>query len=727
MSKQKHAETLAVTANEAARAPAPVSLPFRRPASEGGHGGVVCASLPAPEGAAAVPFALDTVPWRKESALHLTVVVKTSFSAASLPMTPAAEAPRFLPADFHHRNQPMQHVVAASDRVPWKTNVDVTVLGHACAPAGQKVPELYARFAVLSPTAILLDKKVRVVGKKASRDAAPEAFSRMPVTYGKAFGGPATPTNPIGSGDDPDDDPPNILDVANPWRPAGFGPISAAWPVRHRLLRDLPRRLLDGPVMELPRGFDWTYFQSAPPDQQLAELPDGATFVLESFDENRPRIELALPRAEVVGAVYGLDPEHPEAASELGFRLDTVHVDADAWLVTLTFRAYVEVADDATLGRLLVAAGVGLDGKVPVVPAERPSAAGGAEAASDAGAAPAEGSRRDKPGSGTLDFTHSSEPLSLPFGKPPRAVVAPAAQTAAAAPEAAQSPAGVAAAAQPAVTAPPAAPFPAASPSASRRRDADRTLVLPSRPAVAAPAVPFTGVAPGTAPPQAAVPAVPFTGVAAGTAISQAAVPAGPPVPAPVMAIPVLAPVAPAPPVPSAPPVDVPVAYTADIAKPADLRGATAQAAPEKKAPEEEVDIDRYGALSAALDEPKAKLAGVLEENHVDLAVWRAADKHWRRAMDHETRRGLRGLRERFDDAYVAAWDKAHPGRFALGHYARLAHAEQQGLLSVELSDQGLTPNLGMRLRRVWRRRISQNDALREQLDRELAVLRADF
>jgi hypothetical protein len=303
---------------------------------------------------------------------------------------------------------------------------------------------------------------------------------------------------------------------------------------------------------------------------------------------------------------------------------------------------------------------------VPVVPAERPAAIGdevaplagaGAETGKVEGAkADAAASGRDKPGSGTLDFTHSSGPVSLPFGKPPRAVVAPAPQQ---------------------------APTPQQTPTSQLR---DQTMVLP-----------------GSAPA------------------------AGPAVPAQVVGIPVLAPAAPAAPVAApAPPVDVPVAYTGDVAKPADLRGAAAEAQPEKKTPEEEVDIERHGMLSAALDEPKAKLGDVLEANRIEFSVWKAADRHWRRAMDHEVRRGQRGLRERFDSAYVAEWEKAHPGRFVLGHYARLAHAEQQGLLSVELSEQGLSPNLGMRLRRVFRARISQTPTLREQLDRELAILRAD-
>lgn len=200
----------------------------------------------------------------------------------------------------------------------------------------------------------------------------------MPAVYERAYGGPATPTNPIGTGDDPNSPLPNIVDADNPFRPAAFGPIASSWPLRRRKLGALERRALELPIMVLPSDFDGSYFQSAPPDQQVSGLGPTASFVLEGFHAERPRVEIGLPQALPAGAVYGLssgslDSGSLDAPSRLDFRVDTVHIDTQAWVLTLTYRACVELPREATLDRLTVAAGLGMNGRVPVLPEARPS------------------------------------------------------------------------------------------------------------------------------------------------------------------------------------------------------------------------------------------------------------------------------------------------------------------------------------------------------------------
>src|SRR5690606_3504827 len=97
-------------------------------------------------------------------------------------------------------------------------------------------------------------------------------FERMPIVYERAFGGIGFQPNPHGTGKAPGSAPPNIVYPTDGSLVAGFGPISRALAQRKSLLGSLPRGALDQPVPELPADFDWAYFQSAPPDQQIDSL-----------------------------------------------------------------------------------------------------------------------------------------------------------------------------------------------------------------------------------------------------------------------------------------------------------------------------------------------------------------------------------------------------------------------------------------------------------------------
>jgi hypothetical protein len=537
-------------------------------------------------------------------------VVKASFSLQTSPMTPAAVAEPFHASDVHHRGQPMAHVTAASDYVPWKTRIDVTALGHACAVDANPAPEVNARFALLAEGKPLFDKPVRAVGERAGPDAAPRPFTKMPIVYERAYGGSATPANPIGRGTD-DDEQPNLVDPTNVWRPAGYGPISSLWPLRARRLGVTMRRALDAPIVELPPTFDTAYFQSAPQDQQIAELPPDAVVVLEGFDPGRARVEVALPLAMAVGAAYGLDAASPDAPTPIAFRADTLHVDADRWLATITFRGLITLRDEAQIGELLVAAGVGVGGRDPLVPVCRPQAAG--------------------------------------------------------------------------ESAPGAAPAPEASPTG--------TLDLPAHAVPPRDALPFS-----QEPPAQATLAID--------------------IPASVMAASV----------PIAPAILGPPRRASDFFHdPSKLRadGTIARVkdeAPAPPKPEEEVDLERYARVSAACDEPGARKAEVLAAEQIEPATFRKAELYWRRALDGEAKQSERALRERYDDAYVGAWEAAHPEKFGMAEYARLLRAEKKGRLAAEVEAQKLDPALAMRFRRVWKRRVADR-GLRRQLEERLRQL----
>lgn len=593
-----------------------------------------------------VPFALGVVPWRQNGVLRITVVVKATFLAKVSPMTPAAAPQPYRISDVHHKNQPMARVTAASDRVPKKPRVDVTILGHAHAKRTASVSEMMVRVALKHGDELIFAKNAHVVGARVAKDSAPVPFVRMPIVYERALGGIGTAENPIGCGEEDadDDDRPNILHPEDPLRPIGFGPISAAWPVRKKKLGETASRDVESPLMLLPTDFDFSYFQSAPLDQQIDELPSDALLILEGFDPERERIEITLPGARAMGAIYGLDASDADMGTPIQFRADTLHVDADSWLTTITFRGHVEIPDESRLDQVVVATGIGIGGLDPMIPSLRPPP-DRIKPATEVSPAAIENM------GGTLMLGHempgSGQGLSF-------------------------------------------APTNGVS-SADQKKRSSETLVLPLSAWSKGPTRHLS----------TATLALP----------SDSSALMSPPIaPGPL-------PVSPPPLMPAVTPAE-PEIRVAD-APPAMLQNGSIADEPSRR-PEEIVDIDRYGFVSALLAERGSKLESILRSHDIDLVVWRKADRFWRQDLRREMAEGIADKLPKFEEAFVRGWESVHPGRFGVEHYARLTIAEKEARIVRELRIQGLDPSLGMRLRRVWRRRLLQDETLKRAFDAAL-------
>jgi len=164
------------------------------------------------------------------------------------------------------------------------------VHGHAHAPRGRPVTTLDVGFRV-GP----VQKLLKVTGHRTWQRGAitsPEPFTRMPMTYERAFGGFDTRTretaspqwdvrNPVGTGYVASGTPidgtrlPNI-EYANQLvtrgkdrpAPAGFGPICSHWQPRAGFAGTYDERWEQERQPLLPEDFDDRYYQCAPADQQ---------------------------------------------------------------------------------------------------------------------------------------------------------------------------------------------------------------------------------------------------------------------------------------------------------------------------------------------------------------------------------------------------------------------------------------------------------------------------
>ncbi|MGK4005692.1 DUF2169 domain-containing protein [Sorangium sp. So ce1036] len=199
----------------------------------------------------------------------------------------------------------------------------------------------------------------------------PEPFTEMPITWQNAFGGEGYAPNPIGKGVAPVRGEggsvhplPNIEDPRRLIRspgdrppPAGFGSYDPTWPQRFSKVGTYDGAWLKERFPELARDFDWTFYNTAPPDQQIAGYFRGdEVFVIEHMHPERPRIEGALPG---VAARCFINQKTGEGESfqEIATRLDTVRLFPDKERGILVYRGVLKIREDDAADVLHLVAG----------------------------------------------------------------------------------------------------------------------------------------------------------------------------------------------------------------------------------------------------------------------------------------------------------------------------------------------------------------------------------
>jgi hypothetical protein len=246
----------------------------------------------------------------------------------------------------------------------------------------------------------------------------------MRICYERTVGGPGHPDNPIGVGFTGGQ--PNILyaDGARASEPASFGPLAAAWPVRRSRLHGHEPFVLSGAPVNLPDDLDWGYFQAAPADQRLAELPERAFLLLEGLHPEHASLRMRLPNLHATARLLS----RSQPAVTQGMRADTIVVDGESQSCTVTWRGTFTLPSAAVLPDLVVvAAGVHAPGQAlawPVMPGEhRPPAPSSA-------AAPASGQQpRPAKKGATMALDVKSLKAALPFVSPGSAPPAPVEDT----------------------------------------------------------------------------------------------------------------------------------------------------------------------------------------------------------------------------------------------------------------------------------------------------------
>ena len=311
------------------------------------------------------PFLTGSLVWRPAPDLWMiTVVAKATFSLKPGKVSLAADQQGINERELHWSDDAARSLYSHNDLVPFKRRVDVVLVGQAFAPPGAPARSLVARLSVGE-----IDKSIEVHPDRGlTREGEIHEGARwasMPLLYERAAGGPET-WNPVGVSRDAPPDAygqrilPNLqspsarrseLDFA---APIGFGPIPASWRVRRDRLRDRADDWSEARYEEITIGddFDAGYFQAAPQDQQLEVLRDEEPLVLENLLAEHPRLTTQLS---------GLQPKafvdiHGQTPRDLRLVADTLWIDTDRAICTVTWRGQVPLVSRDQPGRVLVAA-----------------------------------------------------------------------------------------------------------------------------------------------------------------------------------------------------------------------------------------------------------------------------------------------------------------------------------------------------------------------------------
>ncbi len=236
---------------------------------------------------------------------------------------------------------------APSDLVPQRKLVDVMVVGNTYAPRGTTTTALRARLCVMT-----IDKRLNV-------DALDEVpFKSAYLGYEHAEAGP---TNPIGTRGDAEGHGHRIHQQPDPshtnpgFTSPGFGPIAAHWLSRRSFLRGQEPPHLEGPgePTELPAEFDLGFFNAAPPDQQLPELPANAELVLEHLHPEHAVLRTRLPN--VAAQFFVERPPGQARREEIEGRISALWIDTRRSVATLTFHGVIKLTERDERGRVWVA------------------------------------------------------------------------------------------------------------------------------------------------------------------------------------------------------------------------------------------------------------------------------------------------------------------------------------------------------------------------------------
>lgn len=273
----------------------------------------------------------------------LTVAVKATFDLPESGEATLAPEQRFVTGDEHHDDDVTRSLRWASDLELLKPCGECWLVGSFHAPHGLPVTQSSASMVVGS-----IAKQVAVRGDRVwrgGRMGEAAEITVLPLTWERSFGGPSLEANPVGRGIAG----PELPNVEDPSasvqapdqrpRPVGLAPIPRQWRARARWLGTYDARWLKERYPGLAEDLDYRAFLAAPEDQRIEGYWTGEeTIRLRHLHPAHASVDARLPglRAQAFLAKDG-------ALTDVGLRLDTIAIDADAGQAVLVWRGVTDL------------------------------------------------------------------------------------------------------------------------------------------------------------------------------------------------------------------------------------------------------------------------------------------------------------------------------------------------------------------------------------------------
>lgn len=289
----------------------------------------------------------------KSGAFAQTIIAKATFllEPGHAKLAPENDWVAIHEQDVFVQDEPHASLRAPSDHVPYKRRVDVMLVGHAYAPGKQPVRSLVTQLRVgewAKAVEVVCDRGFR---KTEDRFIEGPPFTKMSLDWTHAAGGPNT-TNPVGRHIDSPADVLGLHALPNLQKPRtfvnkgfegivpiGYGPIAPTWRDRAVCVEhlEMPFSPVGWEKRPLPEHFDFDYFQSAPQDQQIAELRADETLVLEHLHPTHALLSTSLPSIVPRAVVHRASGEREDVT----LVADTLWIDTDRGACCVVWRGTV--------------------------------------------------------------------------------------------------------------------------------------------------------------------------------------------------------------------------------------------------------------------------------------------------------------------------------------------------------------------------------------------------
>lgn len=311
------------------------------------------------------PFVATSFVWQANTGAYArTVIIKATFVLQQGTALLASEQEPIWDRDRHEGDDPRRSVRIPSDRVPYKPQADVLLVGHAYAPEKQPTRNLVTRFVVGDmdkSIEVWCDRKFRVADGQVLEGS---RFTSMPLCWERAAGGPDS-ANPVGMRFDAAPDAYGTVLIAN-LQPAGhfvakrsdtfgpvcYAPIASVWPGRTHRLGRLSRSFFDSDWADkpFPEGVDPRFFQAAPNDQIVSEIRPNERIILENLHPAHARLTTTLPGLHPRAMAVRATGEQEDIAL-VG---DTLWVDNDRGLCCVVWRGRIGLRHPQEAGKIVV-------------------------------------------------------------------------------------------------------------------------------------------------------------------------------------------------------------------------------------------------------------------------------------------------------------------------------------------------------------------------------------